>query len=123
MNTEILGIVVLFILTVVLAIPFGKYCAKVFKGEKTWFDFLAPVENFIFRICKIDTTKSMDWKENVKASLILNLVFFLWAMAILLTQTWHPFWNPDNISSMEPTTAFNTAISFMTTAVRLAQVI
>jgi potassium-transporting ATPase potassium-binding subunit len=114
MNTEILGIVVLFILTVVLAIPFGKYCAKVFKGEKTWFDFLAPVENFIFRICKIDTTKSMDWKENVKASLILNLVFFLWAMAILLTQTWHPFWNPDNISSMEPTTAFNTAISFMT---------
>jgi potassium-transporting ATPase potassium-binding subunit len=114
MNTEILGIVVLFILTVVLAIPLGKYCAKVFKGEKTWLDFMTPVENFIFRICKIDTNKSMDWKENVKALLILNLVFFLWAMAILLTQTWHPFWNPDNISSMEPTTAFNTAVSFMT---------
>ncbi len=114
MNTEILGIVVLFILTVVLAIPLGKYCAKVFKGEKTWLDFMAPLENFIFRICKIDTAKSMDWKENVKASLILNLVFFLWAMAMLLTQTWHPFWNPDNISSMEPATAFNTAVSFMT---------
>lgn len=114
MNTEILGIVLLFILTVVLAIPLGKYCAKVFKGERTWLDFLAPVENFIYRICKIDTTKSMDWKENVKASLILNLIFFLWAMAILLTQTWHPFWNPDGITAMEPTTAFNTAISFMT---------
>jgi potassium-transporting ATPase potassium-binding subunit len=114
MNTEIFGIVVLFILTVVLAIPLGKYCAKVFKGEKTWLDFITPVENFIFRICKIDPAKSMDWKENIKASLILNLVFFLWAMAILLTQSWHPFWNPDNISSMEPTTAFNTAVSFMT---------
>jgi K+-transporting ATPase ATPase A chain len=114
MNTEILGVVVLFILTVVLAIPLGKYCAKVFKGEKTWLDFMAPVENFIYRICKINPVKSMDWKENVKASLILNLVFFLWAMTILLTQRWHPFWNPDNISSMEPTTAFNTAVSFMT---------
>ena len=114
MNTEIVGIVVLFILTVVLAILLGKYCAKVFKGEKTWLDFLAPLENFICRICKIDPAKSMNWKENVKALLILNLIFFLWAMAMLLTQSWHPFWNPDNISSMEPTTAFNTAISFMT---------
>lgn len=114
MNTEILGVIVLFILTVVLAIPLGKYCAKVFKGEKTWLDFMAPVENFIYRICKINPVKSMDWKENVKASLILNLIFFLWAMTILLTQRWHPFWNPDNISSMEPTTAFNTSVSFMT---------
>lgn len=114
MNTEILGVVVLFILTVVLAIPLGRYFANVFKGEKTWLDFMAPVENFIYRICKINPVKSMDWKENVKASLILNLIFFLWAMTILLTQRWHPFWNPDNISSMEPTTAFNTAVSFMT---------
>jgi K+-transporting ATPase ATPase A chain len=114
MNTEILGVVVLFILTVVLAIPLGRYFPNVFKGEKTWLDFMAPVENFIYRICKINPVKSMDWKENVKASLILNLIFFLWAMTILLTQRWHPFWNPDNISSMEPTTAFNTAVSFMT---------
>ena len=51
MNTEILGVVVLFILTVVLAIPLGRYFANVFKGEKTWLDFMAPVENFIYRIC------------------------------------------------------------------------
>jgi K+-transporting ATPase ATPase A chain len=114
MNAEILGIVLLFILTVILAIPFARYCVKVFKNEKTWLDFLSPLEHFLFRICKIDPAKPMDWKENLKAVLILNLVFFLWAMAILLTQTWHPFWNPDGIASMEPTTAFNTAVSFMT---------
>jgi potassium-transporting ATPase potassium-binding subunit len=114
MNSEILGIVLLFILTVILAIPFARYCVKVFKSEKTWLDFLSPLENFIYRICKIDPNKPMDWKENLKALLILNLVFFLWAMLILLTQTWHPFWNPDDITSMEPTTAFNTAVSFMT---------
>lgn len=114
MNSEILGVVVLFILTVILAIPLGRYCVKVFKNEKTWLDFLAPLENVIFRICGIDAGKSMDWKENVKASLVLNLIFFLWAMLILLTQTFHPFWNPDGIANMEPTTAFNTAVSFMT---------
>lgn len=114
MNSEILGIVILFILTIILAIPFAKYCVKVFKNEKTWLDFLFPVENFIFRICKIDPNKAMDWKENLKAVLVLNLIFFLWAMTILLTQSWHPFWNPDGIARMEPTTAFNTAVSFMT---------
>lgn len=34
MNTEILGIVFMFALTVILAIPFGKYIAKVFGNEK-----------------------------------------------------------------------------------------
>lgn len=114
MNAEILGVVALFVVTVALAIPLGRYCAKVFKGEKTWLDFLAPLENLIYRVCGIDPNKSMDWKENLKASLVLNLIFFLWAMLVLLTQSFHPFWNPDGITNMEPTTAFNTAVSFMT---------
>lgn len=114
MNSEILGVVVLFILTVILAIPLGRYCVKVFKNEKTWLDFLAPLEKVIFRICGIDPNKPMDWKENLKAALVLNMMFFLWAMLVLLTQTFHAFWNPDGITNMEPTTAFNTAVSFMT---------
>lgn len=114
MNTEILGIVFIFLLTVIIAIPLGKYFTRVFKGEKTWLDFFAHLERLIFKLSGIDPTKSMDWKENMKAMLTLNLIFFVFAMVVLLTQTWHPFWNPDGIASMEPTTAFNTAISFMT---------
>lgn len=114
MNSGILGITVLFVITVILAIPLGRYSVKVFKNEKTWLDFLVRLETWILRICGIDPNQPMDWKENLKASLILNLVFFLWAMTMLLTQSFHPFWNPDHISSMEATTAFNTAISFMT---------
>lgn len=114
MNTEIAGIIFIFLLSVGLAIPFGNYCAKVFIGEKTWLDFLTPLERLIFKLSGIDPNKKMDWKENMKAMLWLNLVFFLWAMLILLTQSNHPFWNPDNITSVEPTTAFNTAVSFMT---------
>jgi potassium-transporting ATPase potassium-binding subunit len=114
MNSEIAGVTMLFVITVGLAIPLGHYCVKVFKGEKTWLDFLAPAENLVFRLSGVNPDRPMDWKENLKASLILNLIFFLWAMLVLLTQSFHPFWNPDGITSMEATTAFNTAVSFMT---------
>jgi len=109
MNTEIPGIILLFLVTVAAAIPLGKYCAKVFSSEKHW-----AIESIIYRISGIEPEKSMDWKENMKAMLIINFIFFALAMIILLTQSWHPFWNPDKIQSMEWTTAFNTAISFMT---------
>ncbi|NOT73568.1 MAG: potassium-transporting ATPase subunit KdpA [Cyclobacteriaceae bacterium] len=114
MNTEIAGVIAVFILTVVIAIPLGNYCSKVFKGEKTWTDFLSPLENLILRMSGVNGSQPMDWKQSMRAMLVLNLVFFLWAMLILMTQSIHPFWNPDGISSMEATTAFNTAISFMT---------
>ncbi len=114
MNTEILGIIFTYALTVVLAIPFGMYCSRVLKGEKTWLDVLAPLEKFIFRMAGINPAEGMNWKQNMKAMLVLNAIFFLVAMIILLTQGYHPFWNPDNIKGMEPTTAFNTAVSFMT---------
>ena len=114
MNIEILGVVTIFLGTVLFAVPLAHYCVRIFKEEKTWLDFLAPVERMVFKLIGIDPHQPMDWKENMKAMLILNLVFFLWAMMILLTQSSHPFWNPNGITSMEPTTAFNTAISFMT---------
>jgi len=114
MNADIIGVVFMYLLTVVLAIPFGRHCSRVLKGEKNWLDFLAPVERLMFRIAGIDPEKNMGWKENSIALLTINAIFFIMAMIILLTQSWHPFWNPDGIQSMEPTTAFNTAISFMT---------
>jgi K+-transporting ATPase ATPase A chain len=100
--------------TILLAFPLGRYISKVFKGEKTFLDFISPVENVIFKISGINPAAEMDWKQNLKALLTINLVWFVWIMFVLLTQTWHPFWNPDNIVSMEPTQAFNTAVSFVT---------
>lgn len=113
MNTEVLGIAFIFVLTFVLAIPFGKYISKVFKGEKTKFDFMSPLENKIFTIAGINPNQSMDWKQNMKAMLTINFIWLLWAMLILCTQNFL-FWNPDNIPAMEPSQAFNTAVSFMT---------
>ena len=91
MSTEISGIIFCFLVTVVLAIPFGKHISKVFKGEKVWTDFFAPLENFIFRISGINPVEEMDWKKNMKAMLLLNLVFYIWSYAVLVLQGAIPF--------------------------------
>ena len=114
MNSEITGIVFGFLITVILAIPFGKYISKVFKGEKVWTEFLAPLENFIFRISRIDPNEEMDWKKNMKSLLLLNSVFFAWSFLILLLQGAIPFLNPASITNMEPALAFNSVVSFVT---------
>ncbi|MGE5410693.1 MAG: potassium-transporting ATPase subunit KdpA [Clostridiales bacterium] len=111
MNTEIMGVFAAFIITILLAYPLGKYMTKVFKGEKVWTDFLSPVEKLIFRLSGVDPDKKMDWKENLKSMLMINLFFFLWAYLLLLIK--HPFMNPMNIGSMEAALAFNTVASFV----------
>ena len=112
MNTEILGVILMFGLTVALAIPLGKYIAKVYAGEKSLLDFFAPLENFFFRISGIDAKREMTWKESMVALLTINLVWFLFAMFILMCQGWLPL-NPDGNPSMSPHLAFNSAISFL----------
>ncbi|MBZ0202348.1 MAG: potassium-transporting ATPase subunit KdpA [Ignavibacteria bacterium] len=114
MNSGIINAIIIFVVTVLIAFPLGKYISRVFKAEKTLLDFLSPLENFIYKICRIDPNAEMDWKQNLRALLTINFIWFIWIMIVLLTQSSHPFWNPDNIVSMEPTQAFNTAVSFVT---------
>ncbi|MBS1902220.1 MAG: potassium-transporting ATPase subunit KdpA [Bacteroidetes bacterium] len=111
---DILSVVLLIALVVGLSIPLGRYCANVFMGRRSFFDWLAPLERWFFRIAGIDTTQDMDWKQSLKALLTINLVWFVWATVVLCTQGWNPILNPDHIPSMLPDQAFNTAISFMT---------
>jgi potassium-transporting ATPase potassium-binding subunit len=113
MNTELTGVVLMILLIFILAYPLGKYISEVFKGEKVWSDFLSPLENLIFKAASINPNESMDWKENMKALLRLNVVFFLWSIIILLVQGYIHIWNPVNIGNMEPMLAFNTATSFI----------
>ncbi|MCX6151486.1 MAG: potassium-transporting ATPase subunit KdpA [Ignavibacteriales bacterium] len=114
MSTEILGIVFSFLITVIIAIPMGKYMSRVFKGERVWTDFLIPIENFIFKISAVDLNEKMDWKKNIKAMLLLNIIFYTWSFLILLLQGSIPLLNPAGIANMEPALTFNTAVSFLT---------
>ena len=72
MNTEILGVAVQIVLMVVLAYPLGRYIARVYKGEKTWSDFMAPIERVIYKICGINPQEEMIWIQFLKALLFLN---------------------------------------------------
>ena len=93
MNTELIGSIAQIVLMVVLAYPLGKYIAKVYKGEKTCLDFLAPVERWIFKICGINPNEEMNWKSFLKALLTINLFWFFWGMLLLWTQQYLPL-NP-----------------------------
>ena len=112
MNTEILGVVVQIALMVILAYPLGKYIAKVYRGEKTWSDFMAPIERVIYKVCGIDPNEEMNWKQFLKALLILNAFWFFWGMVLLVSQGWLPL-NPDGNGPQTRDRAFNTSISFM----------
>lgn len=112
MNTEILGVILQIVLMVGLSYPLGKYIARVYRGEKTWLDFMAPIERFIYRICGINPNEEMSWKSFLKSLLILNLFWFFWGMVLLVSQHWLPL-NPDGNGAQSPDLAFNTCISFM----------
>jgi len=103
----------MYLATIALAIPLGKYIAKVFKGEKTWMDFMAPLERFIFKFSGIDTHREMNWKQHLKALLTINLLWLFYAFFCLLFQGHLPL-NPDANPNQTPDLAFNTALSFIT---------
>ena len=112
MNTELLGVIATYGLTLLLAIPLGRYIARVYKGEKHWSDFLLPVERAIYRISGVDATKEMTWKQHLKALLTINLVWFVYGFFALLFQDKLPL-NPDGNAGQTPDLAFNTVISFI----------
>ena len=112
MNTEILGVIVQIVLMVAISYPLGKYIAKVFKGEKTWLDFMKPIERWIFKLSGIHPEKEMNWKQFLKALLTVNLCWFLWGMLLLVLQGVLPL-NPDGNPGQTAHQAFNTCISFM----------
>jgi len=112
MNTELLGIVATYGLTLMIAIPLGRYLAKVFAGEKVWTDFLKPMESGIYKLSGINPKEEMNWKQHMKALLTINLVWLVYGFFVLLNQDRLPL-NPDGIPGMTADLSFNTIISFV----------
>lgn len=113
MNIELLGLVLMFVVTLLLAIPLGKYIAKVYGHEKTFLDFIFdPIEKLFFKLSGIDPLKGWNWKQNMMALLAINFSWFLLGMFVFMNQSWLPL-NPDNNPSQSADLAFNTTISFL----------
>ena len=113
MNSELLGVIFIFAVTVALAIPLGRYIGKVYEGERTWLDpVLNPLDRLFFKIGGIRPEREMSWQQNLVVLLVINGVWFLLSLLVLMNMGWLPL-NPDGNPSMSPDLAFNTTISFI----------
>lgn len=112
MSTELFGVIATYAITLVLAIPLGRYIARVYKGENHWSDFLLPLERGIYKLAGVEPNSEMDWKQHLRALLTINALWFVYGFFMLLGQGALPL-NPDGNAGMTPDLAFNTIISFV----------
>jgi K+-transporting ATPase ATPase A chain len=112
MNTELFGIIVSFAITLLIAIPLGKYLAKMYAGEKVWTDFIAPLEKGIYKLSGINPNEPMNWKQFLKAMITINSLWVVYGFFILMHQDKLPL-NPDGNPGMTADLAFNTILSFV----------
>lgn len=107
-----MAVIATFLITVLLAYPLGRYAARVYAGQKTITDFMAPLERLLYRVSGIDPLQPMNWKQFLKAMLTINMLWLVYAMLLLIFQHRLPL-NPDGNPGQTPDLAFNTAISFL----------
>lgn len=114
MNTEILGIALMYAIAISFAIPLGRYIGKIFNNEKTLLNkVFNPVDKLFYKLAGVNPAKEMNWKQHLAALLTINLVWFLLSMFVLTNMSWLPL-NPDKNPSMSGDLAFNTTVSFIT---------
>ncbi|RNC29171.1 MAG: Potassium-transporting ATPase potassium-binding subunit [Candidatus Dichloromethanomonas elyunquensis] len=102
------------IILVLLALPLGRYMAKVLQGEKTFVDtVLGPLEKLVYRVCGIDSDKEMNWREYAVSLMAFNILGIVTLFILQMIQGLLPF-NPQGFSAMRWDLALNTAVSFAT---------
>lgn len=109
----------MFGLAIGLVIAMGRYMNHLFKGQKIGLDFLAPLDQLLYRLGSIDLAQPMSWRQYAVVLLTINGLWLVYGFVILLVQADIPIWNQaestvGRIPSMEWTLALNTAISFLT---------
>jgi len=94
--------------------PLGIYMARVFGGEKTFFDpVLRPIERLVYRLCGVEENQEMRWTEYGAAMLLFSGLSLILLYLIERLQQWLPL-NPQHFANVAPDLAWNTAVSFTT---------
>jgi K+-transporting ATPase ATPase A chain len=97
-----------------LAKPIGYYMARVYEGKLPVFvRWLAPAENFFYRLCGVDSKQEMRWTRYAMAALWFSLLGVLAVYAMQRLQGLLPL-NPQGFGAVTPDSSFNTALSFVT---------
>jgi K+-transporting ATPase ATPase A chain len=98
----------------VLAKLIAPYIVRVFARAPTRLDrILNPLENLAYKLCGVDPTKSMNWKEYFLAMMLLNGFQIVAGFMVLTFQGALPL-NPQGFPGLSWDLAFHTATSFAT---------
>ncbi|RTR26611.1 potassium-transporting ATPase subunit A [Robertmurraya yapensis] len=109
----ILSIVITLLVVALLAKPMGIYLVKAFDYQQTGLDKIyGPFEKLLYKIGGIKQV-NQSWKQYALAAVLANAFMIVLVYMVFRFQGILPL-NPGDIAGMEPTLAFNTAISFMT---------
>jgi potassium-transporting ATPase potassium-binding subunit len=113
LNSILLSVIIILVLFILVARPTGIYLEKAFQYKNERFNRLFGwLEKPIFKLSGIKTFHQ-GWKQYALALVLLNAFMIVVAYFVFRFQHFLPL-NPNGMEGMEPTLAFNTAISFMT---------
>ncbi len=114
-TANIVQLVIFVAVLVATAVPLGAYMAKVYSddGNAPGDRFFRPVEQRIYRLCRVDPDNEQQWTSYAYSLLAFSGVSFLVVYLIQRLQGSLPF-NPTDVAGVVPHLSFNTAVSFMT---------
>ncbi len=70
-------------------------------------------KRLLYRLCGVDASKEMSWRQYAIALLLFNLLGALIVYALQRLQLFLPL-NPQQLAAVSPDSSFNTAVSFVT---------
>jgi K+-transporting ATPase ATPase A chain len=102
------------VIVILITRPLGGYMTRVFNGDRSFLSpVLRPVEIAIYWCCGIDEKEEQHWLTYAVAMLLFSLVGFLTLYGLQRLQWYLPF-NPQGQTGVEPSSALNTSVSFVT---------
>jgi len=102
------------VIVILITRPLGGYMTRVFAGERTFLSpIFRPVERVVYWCCGVDEKEEQHWLTYAVAVLFFSVVGFVTLYALQRLQWYLPF-NPQGQTGVEPSSAFNTSVSFVT---------
>jgi K+-transporting ATPase ATPase A chain len=111
---QAISVILILGITILIGKLLAPYVARVYNRTPSRLDrILNPIENLIYKICRINTEHSMGWKQYFLVALLLNVAQMSIAFLILVFQGTLPL-NPLGFPGLNWDLSFHTVISFAT---------
>ncbi|SDY82078.1 K+-transporting ATPase ATPase A chain [Geodermatophilus africanus] len=87
--------------------PLGDWMARVFTTDRHW-----RVEQLVYRAVSVDADSEQRWPVHLRSVLAFSVIGVLFLYLLQRVQLWLPLSN--DMTAVEPGSAWNTAVSFVT---------